>query len=1006
MKKIFTICLLLSLCFQAISKQVNEYSARLVGKNFLSAKANFSAQNKTGLSMTLAYQATSPGAMAASNSTPQTLYYVYNTANGFVIVSGDDAANPILAYSNEGNFDPKKISSSVSYWLSGYQKQIQYIIDNNVQATSTIAAKWDALINNKQQPSALATNTVSPLMSTTWNQSPYYNDACPYDNVKDSFAVTGCVATAMAQVLKFWNYPATGSGFYSYNDPHFGTQSANFSSTNYAWDSMPNSVNSKNHAVATLMYQCGVSVNMNYGVDESSSYVISAASPITNCAEYALKTYFGYSNSLKGLLRSNYGDTIWIDKLEAELDAGRPVIYSGFGTEGGHCFDFDGYDANNYFHVNWGWGGLDNGYFSIDALNPSALGTGGGDGGFNSGQEAIIGIEPSNGGGSHTSTPTDSISLYDQVTLSASTIYYGHSFTAYANVQNTGTDTFKGTYCAAIFNNTNTFFDFIDSIPNVVLPPGFVYKSDISFTYGGSLTMLPGKYSISIFYHGIGKSWKLVTNAGSYINYAQLSVINPGTLEMYSAMNVTPGTTLIADQSVSVNLDITNTSSTTFTGVYDLSLYNLDGTHAATIQTLTGQSLPYNDHYSGGLTFSTTSLNVSPGTYLMAMQFEASGSSTSSLTGSTNYPNPIKVIVQAPPLNPDIYEPDNTFSTAYSLPVTFSNNVADVNTAGSNCNVGTDYDYYKIDLASGASYTISGRIDDAEGSGNSNTYTLNGEFSYSTDGGTTWSGPYDGVLPNNISLSNGGTVYFLVSPAFSGQTGTYLLDMNVVKTLSPDVYEPDNTLSTAYSLPVSFSGSLAEVSTPGSNINVGTDVDYYKIVLDPADAYTISPRIDDAQGSGNANTYTLNGQFSYSLDGGNTWSGPYTGTTPSNINLNHGTTVYFYVTPTSNTQTGTYLLDMTISKSISGIEVPYDDSKINVYPNPAREILNVDLSGYNGSVNKISLFTIEGKELYSNTEIQSSKINAIPVNMLSEGAYVLSLQTSEGVINNKIMIQR
>ena len=437
-----------------------------------------------------------------------------------------------------------------------------------------------------------------------------------------------------------------------------------------------------------------------------------------------------------------------------------------------------------------------------------------------------------------------------------------------------------------------------------------------------------------------------------------------------------------------------------------MSLYNLDGTHAATIQTLIGQSLPYNKHYTGGLTFSTSNLNVNPGTYLLAMQYEATGNNNFSLTGSTNYPNPIKVIVQAPPLNPDIYEPNNGISAAYSLPINYSNNFANVNTNGSNIHSNTDLDYYKVILDTGASYTITPRIDDVQGSGNSNSYTLDGEFSYSIDGGTTWIGPFEGTAIKNISLGNGGTIYFLVSPLFSGQSGTYLLDMNIVKTLAPDIYEPDNTLPTAYSLPFNFSGNTANVNTTGSNINVGTDVDYYKIVLDPTYAYTIAPRIDNVQGSGNANSYTLSGQFSYSLDGGTTWSGPFSGTIPSNINLNHGKTIYFLVTPTDNIQTGTYLLEMSITKSTSGIENQVDNSLINIYPNPARYALNVDLSGYDGFVNKISLFTIEGKEMYSSKGIQFSKIKTIPVGALSDGVYILHLQTSEGVINRKIIIQR
>ncbi len=1006
MKNICTIFLFLHLCNIVISKPVSESTASKAGRNFLSVKTN-SAYYKTGISLTLAYKSFSSNTAAVSTvSKGKTAFYIFNTGHGFVIVSGDDAVHPILGYSNDGNFDQKNISPSMSYWLDGYQSQIQYVIDHNIQPTRSISAEWNSLNNNSTQTMAQTSSGVSPLMATDWNQSPYYNDLCPYDNTKNAYCVTGCVATAMAQVMKYWNFPTSGYNSYSYNDAHYGTQSVNFSTTTYGWSSMTNSISSSNTAVATLMYHCGVSVNMAYGTDESTSYVISAASATTNCAEYALKQYFGYSSSLKGLLRSNFADTAWISKLKNELDNQRPVIYAGFGPGGGHCFDLDGYDANNYFHVNWGWGGTDNGYFSVDALNPSNVGTGGGSGDFNSNQEAIIGIEPSTGGSHSTPPEADSISLYDQVTISSATIKYGQGFAVYANLQNTGTDTFKGSYCAAIFDSTNTFFDYVDSFNNIVLLPNQYYTSDISFGRNGSLSMLPGKYSIAIFYHTIGGSWKLVANTGTYTNYVKLSVINPGVLEMYSKMKLSTGTTLVQGQSVSVNLDIINTSTTTFNGEYDLSLYNLDGSHVLSIQTLTSQTLKYNYHYTSGLTFSNSDVNVSPGTYLLAMQYLESGGSNFALTGSTNYPNPIKVIVVEPALGPDKYEPNNTISEAYSLPVTFSSDLADVNTAGSNCNTGTDYDYYKIILDSGFDYKISGRIDDARGSGNSNTYTLDGIFSYSVDSGKTWNGPFSGVLTNNIVIKNGGGVYFLVSPQFSGQTGTYLLDLSVSRVMEADKYEPDNSVVTAYSLPVNFSGNTANVNTQGSNINVSSDVDYYKIILDPTKAYSISARIDDAQGSGNSNTYSLNGQFSYSLDGGNTWSGPYQGTIPSNINLNHGTTVYFLVTSLSGTETGTYLLDVDITKSISGIENNNNTTIINVYPNPTSDVLNIDLSGFKGNVNKVTLTGMDGKIVYSILSPENQRVNSIPVENLAYGIYFIYIQTDNGIVSKRIEVQK
>jgi len=1006
MKKIYTLIYFLLFAGLVSAKPVTELTASNVAKNFFLVKTN-TAFNKTGISLKLVYKSvTSSTLNNAVFTIKRPAFYIFNTGHGFVIVSGDDAINPILAYSLETDFDPQNVSPSMSYWLNGYINQIQKIIDNKVQQTSSVSAKWNLLTNNGSKAPAQASSGVSPLMSTTWNQSPYYNDLCPYDNTKNAYCVTGCVATAMAQVMKYWNYPTTGYYSNSYNDTHYGTQSANFSTTTYAWSSMPNALSSSNTAVATLMYHCGVSVNMGYGTDESSAYVISAASATTNCAEYALKEYFGYSSSLKGLLRSDYADSTWISKLKNELDNQRPIIYAGFGPGGGHCFDLDGYDANGYFHVNWGWGGLDNGYFSVNALDPANVGTGGGSGDFNSNQEAIIGIEPSNGGSHSTPPEADSISLYDQVTISASPIKYGQGFTVYANLQNTGTDTFKGSYCAVIFDSTNTFFDYVDSFNNIVLPPNYYYKNDIGFGRNGSLNMLPGSYSISIFYHATGGRWKLVANTGTYKNYVQLVVANPGILEMYSNMKLSTGNTMVQGQSVSVNLDIINTSTSTFNGVYNLSLYNLDGSHALTIQTLTNQSLPYNNHYSGGLTFSNSNVNLNPGTYLLAMQFEQSGNSNYALTGSTHYPNPIKINVVAAPLSPDKYEPDNSLAEAYALPVSFSNDLADVNTSGSNCHTGNDYDYYKIILDSGFDYSISGRIDDAQGSGNSNTYTLDGIYSYSVDSGKTWNGPYGGILPKNISIINGGTVYFLVSPQFTGQTGTYLLDMSVSRVMEPDRYEPDNKLATAYSLPVVFTGNTANVNTQGSNINISTDVDYYKIVLDPSKAYSISARIDDAQGSGNSNSYSLNGQFSYSVDGGNTWSGPYTGALSSNINLNHGETVYFYVTSVSGSETGTYLLDINISRSISGIEPKINSSAISVFPNPSSNRINIDLSGYNSRVNKITLSDMDGKIVYLMTSPQMQSINSIPVYGLPDGLYYINIQSEYGIVTKEIAVQK
>jgi len=869
MKNLFTILAVLFLPLLLFSKPVDEATANKVGYNFLIGHTTGS-QFKNGEALQLVYKSSSNATNADLN-----YFFVFNATNGFIIVSADDNAIPILGYSNEGTFNANDIAPQIAKWLEGYKSQIRNIIVNGIQATPQISDMWTGLISNSKPDAPQQSSTgVSPLTKTTWNQSPYYNSLCPYDNAKGQNAVTGCVATAMAQVLKYWNYPTTGLDNHSYNDNTYGTQSANFAGTTYQWSSMSNNVSSPNTAVATLMYHCGVSVDMSYGVDESSAYVISSASPVKNCAEYALKTYFGYKTTLSGIERKNYSDADWIKAIESEMDNSRPVIYAGFGTGGGHCFVCDGYDANNFLHFNWGWAGQDNGYFQIDALNPGTLGTGGGAGGFNSGQQAIIGIEPTTTGGGGSSSAFD-LRLYDYVTPSTATVYYGQSFYVSTNIINDGTNDFAGDYCAAIFDNTNTFIDYVQIITGASLPKGDIYQSDLKFTYATSFALLPGTYTIGVYYRPTGGSWSLVTSSGSYTNYLQIKVINPGNIEMYANMAITPTGTLTQGGSISVHLDVANMTANQFTGKFVLGLYNFDGTAAFDIQELTGASLNANSHYTNGLTFSNSNLNVAPGSYLLAMTYVATATTSNYLVGSTNYANPIKVTIQAPPISPDKYEPNNDINTAYDFTPNYSNDIAIVNTDQSNCHIGSDVDYYKIDLLSGYTYSISAHLDDSKYTTNSNAYTLDAVFSYSTDGGNTWSETFDDVMPSDIS-ANSGFIYFKIAPYFEGETGTYLLETKITRTKS------------------------------NSGINT------------------------------------------------------------SNISTND----------------------------------------LKIYPNPANDLLNIDIENIIGNVSQISIMDMQGKELISKRDILNNSNIVIPVNELASGLYMVQIQSDKGVISRKITIQR
>jgi hypothetical protein len=785
MKQLYLLATFLVLSCLAFGKEIDENTAQQVGRSFLTNSTNSPALKST-VSLKIAYRA---GGKSVSSTSlkASTYYYVFNVdSKGFVIVAGDDDVTPILGYSDETHFDPDHIPENVAKWLEGYKSEVRRIIENHVKATPEITEAWTRLRNGQGYSTRATEKSVTPLVQTKWNQSPYYNDLCPYDNAAGELTVTGCVATAMAQIMKYWNYPESGTGFHSYNHAQYGTLSANFGNDTYQWSSMPNEVNSANSSVATLMYDIGVSVDMNYGPGSSGgsgAYVISAQSPVVNCSEYALKTYFSYKPTMQGIARENYSTSDWLSLLKTEFDASRPVLYAGFGSGGGHCFVADGYDNNNYIHFNWGWAGAYDGYFEVSALNPEGIGIGGGTGGFNSSQQAIIGIEPLS------NVQSFDLRLYDQVTLSSNPISYAQPFTVSTNIINAGTATFSGDYTAAVFDESYNFLDYVETKTSQSLQGGYVYNNNLVFSSTGMVTMLPGQYYIAIYSRPTNGDWTQLGN-GDYTNMVPVTVTYSNDIELNSAIEVTPGNTLTQGDGISVNLNVWNTGATTFTGQYAVGLYNLSGDLAQTIDIMDeteGLQAGYT-YLSPFLTFSSAALDVEPGSYLLAALHKPTGGNWQ-LTGSTSFQNPIQVIVQSAGISPDAYEDNNVVNNAYELPVNFSSNTAHVTSTGSNCHVGNDYDYYKIDLPSGYSYTIVPRLQDSYSSNDGNTYTLDALFSMSPDG-EQWTDTYDDVVDGVITLEDGGPGYFMVSPYFTGETGTYLLDMTITK--SPSSAVKDN----------------------------------------------------------------------------------------------------------------------------------------------------------------------------------------------------------------------
>ena len=329
-------------------------------------------------------------------------YYVFNAADGhgFVIIAGDDRARPVLAYSDGGTFDASAIPANMQAWLDGYKAELEWLSQqSDVSSAQAKAPRRVAEASKKP---------VSPLLTSTWNQDSPYNDKCPAF-IDGNPCVTGCVATAMAQVMYYHRANSVGEtqktiAAYQCNT-NWNTSSGQFrvsvpeipQGTTLDWDNMLDSysgaeTDAQKNAVATLLAACGASVNMNY-----ANAINGGSSASSSLIPNALTTYFGYEAAMSYKSRANFSIAEWDNLIYNELVNNRPVIYDGQSTGGGHAFVVDGYDGDGLYHVNWGWGGMSDSYFALSVMNPknnSGIGASSSSDGYSMSQGAVIGVQP------------------------------------------------------------------------------------------------------------------------------------------------------------------------------------------------------------------------------------------------------------------------------------------------------------------------------------------------------------------------------------------------------------------------------------------------------------------------------------------------------------------------------------------------------------------------------------------------------------------------------------
>ncbi len=376
--------LLLALCCPSLwvlAERIDVATAHRVAVN-VAQQGDSAVGLRSSDEVTLVYAA-APGekgvTLRSAASDVEADYFVFNfpSDKGFAIISGEDRVRPILGYSYTGSFDPDNLPTALKGMLTSYQRQIEWAINQNLEASSSVTEEWSNYLSGAMPKTRALTITTAE-----WSQDDPYNRKAPM--IGKERAYVGCVATAMGIVMKHHEYPAK-----AVNPPKQNTYSvdgnkvtAKFKYEEYDWENMlyvykdSAFTDVEANAVATLLFHCGINTEMNFELEGSGTNNLYAAK--------ALRDVFGYSPEIRYLNRDAYRWTEWKKMLRDELDEGYPVLYDGYGeTEGGHAFVCDGYDDKDHFHINWGWSGYRNGFFSLSLLS-----------GFDEDQNMVLHIRP------------------------------------------------------------------------------------------------------------------------------------------------------------------------------------------------------------------------------------------------------------------------------------------------------------------------------------------------------------------------------------------------------------------------------------------------------------------------------------------------------------------------------------------------------------------------------------------------------------------------------------
>lgn len=521
-----SICITLLSLQTAMAESVSRDEAAGIAARFLS---------EHNLSATLNTSNVHRSPRRSASTQADAYYYIFNVSDdqGFVIVSGDDRTEEIIGYSDKGHFDENRIPVNMQSWLKECERQIQWLDDNNITISQSARRRADSTEGTATRAA------IAPLVTSIWDQEAPFNNNCPsltnYSGYDASTTLTGCVATGMAQVMYYNKWPKTETATipsytmsYTYYNSNWAASTktmsmSSLSATTFDWDNMIDDytgsyTDAQGAAVAKLMQYCGYSVEMSYGTS-----IVGGSGAYTSDVAKALVKYFGYdAETVAYKSRSSYTMDEWNELMYNELASGRAIVYCGQSDGGGHCFVCDGYSYDNFFHINWGWSGMCDGYFKLSILNPYGSGSGGSStsNGFSYSQGAVIGIKPGSGGSYQ---GTESLSLFSLLSISSAYNTYNVTVQPW-NLTSENVTVYE--VALAVYNEDGTATGTVvgNSTTNTTLNAGGYYftvtcsLSSSSLTTNGTYRLLP------VYKTSSNGSWTLFEDSPN--NYVKVVVSN------------------------------------------------------------------------------------------------------------------------------------------------------------------------------------------------------------------------------------------------------------------------------------------------------------------------------------------------------------------------------------------------------------------------------------------------------------------------------------------------